>query len=159
MENGIRALCAISVLCGVLFRLTPEGATRKAMSFVCSIVILACVVDGIRGLKLDVYAVQLSVNREREQEFLIRAEETRDALDRLVIEREYASYIMDTARMLGIPLQSAEVLAEWSVEGVWAPYSVQLFGSPETGDRQLLMERIQADLGIPMERQEWIEDG
>ena len=159
MESGIRELCAISVICGLLYRLTPEGSARRAMSFVCSVVILACVADGVRGLDLDVYALELSQNREREQAFLARATETRDALDRMVIEREYAAYILDTARQQRIPLQSAEVLAEWSVEGLWVPYSVKLYGTAGKEERQLLGERIQADLGIPRTRQEWTGDG
>lgn len=159
MESGIRALCAISILCGLLFRLTPEGSVRKSMAFVCSVVLLACVLSSVKNLELDDYALRLSLTREREQEFLLHADEARNALDRLVIEREYGSYIMDTAELLGIPLQSAEVLAEWSLEGLWVPRSVILYGSPEEEGKRILSDRIQADLGIPTERQEWIGDG
>ena len=155
MGSVIQQICALSVICGLLFRLAPEGMVRKTMGFACSVVLLACLVQAIRGLDLDTYALQLSHNHEREQEFLVHSEETRDALDRLVIEREYGAYIMDTARLLQVPLQSAEVEARWSTEGLWIPYAAKLIGEPDKEGKAALTSRIQADLGIPAERQTW----
>jgi hypothetical protein len=155
MGSAIQQICALSVICGLLLHLAPEGTVRKAMAFASSVVLLACLVQAIRGLDLESYALSLSQNREREQEFLAHSEETRDALDRLVIEREYGAYIMDTARLLQVPLQSAEVEARWSTEGLWIPYAAKLIGEPDEEGKAALTSRIQADLGIPAERQSW----
>lgn len=157
MGSAIQQICALSVICGLLFRLAPEGTVRKAMGFACSVVLLACLVQAIKGLNLDTYALQISQYREREQEFLAHSMETRDALDRLVIEREYGTYIMDTARLLQVPLQSAEVEARWSTEGLWVPYAVKLNGEPDEEGKVALTSRIQTDLGIPAERQTWAD--
>ena len=155
MRSAIQQICALSVICGLLFRLAPEGTVRKAMAFACSVVLLACLVQGIRELDLESYALSLSQTHEREQEFLKHSQETRDALNRLVIEREYGAYIMDTARLLQVPLQSAEVEARWSTEGLWVPYAVKLTGEPDEEGKAALTARIQTDLGIPAERQSW----
>lgn len=159
MEAVIRELCVLSIFCGAALSLAPESRARKAMSFACSVVILACVVSGLRSLDLEEYAVQISLTREREQQFLAQTQELRDALDRLVIEREYSTYIMDTARQLRLTLQTAEVRAQWSLEGVWVPYSVLLVGEVDEAGRRSLADRIEADLGIPAERQEWNSNG
>ena len=64
---------------------------------------------------------------------------------------------MDTARLLQVPLQSAEVEARWSTEGLWVPYAVKLIGEPDEEGKAALTARIQTDLGIPAERQTWAD--
>lgn len=158
MQGLIRELCVLSILCGAALSLAPEGTARKAMQFVCSVVLLACVMGGLGRLDLSQYAVSLSLHREREQQFLLQAEEDRDALNRLVLEREYAAYGIDLARSLGVAVREFRVQVRWDTEGVWVPDAVTIVGSFTPESRGSLSRRITADLGVPADRQEWIED-
>ena len=60
---------------------------------------------------------------------------------------------MDKATQLGLDGLWAEVTARWSDEGFWYPWEARL-GGPESG-RAELERLIEAELGIPAERQSW----
>ncbi len=159
MQTLIRELCVLSILCGAAMSLAPEGSARRAMSFVCAVVLLACAGSGLKNLDFKEYALELSREREREQSFLQESEETRDALDRFVQEAEYRAYVLELAQRLGVPLETAEVRLRWSTEGLWVPEAIRLSGTGNREQRERLTRRLSADLGIPPEQQEWIEDG
>ena len=158
METLIRQICGLSILCGAALSLAPDGMARKAMSFVCSVVLLGCVLSGVRQLDWQEYAVETAVYREREEELLRRSSEVRDALDRRVIEAEYCAYVLQEAERMGLAASDAQVNVSWSTEGVWVPASVRIQGVDDPQKREQLSQLLQAELGIPKERQEWIED-
>jgi hypothetical protein len=62
---------------------------------------------------------------------------------------------LDKADALGISAADAAVTARWSEEGFWYPWESQV-SCPE-GGRAALSEAIEAELGIPPERQSWEE--
>ena len=158
MENLIRALCALSIFCGAVQSITPEGRAKKGMRFVCAVVILAFAVNAVNNLDLEDYALELALQREREEEFLRSSEEMRNSLERIVIESEYAAYVQDMADRMQIPVRNVDVQAKWSLEGLWVPYSARMEGTLDLAERQRLSALIEAELGIPMHRQEWRTD-
>ena len=83
-------------------------------------------------------------------------EEARE-LNRSVIEAECAAYILDKAEALGLEACEAAVQADWDAEGFWVPRrcSVRRTGGYDAA----LSAAIEAELGIPAERQEWGELG
>lgn len=155
MADCIRQLCGLSVFCGIALTLAPEGSTRRMLSFACAVVLLACVLSGLRNLDTDAYALELAQIREREQRFLQHSEDVRTELDRRVIEERCRTYIWDKARELGLTLTDVRVSVQWSLEGVWVPYAAVLDGTLSETDRKRLGEKIETELGIPAERQEW----
>lgn len=159
MEKLIRALCALSIFCGAAQSLAPEGRGKKAMGFVCAVVILACVVNAVKSLDPEEYALEIALQRERKEAFLRESTQARQSLERMVIEGECEAYILDTAGRLQLPLQRAEVRAKWSLEGLWVPYSVKLEGALDGEQRKRLSDVIETELGIPGQRQEWSGDG
>lgn len=159
MEQGIRALCALSILCGAAGLMVPEGSGRRAMGFVCTLVLLSAVVLNLRTLDWEEYALDAALIRKREEEFLQQAEENRKLLDRLVIEREYEEYILTAAREMGIELQDLDVGVQWNLDGLWVPHDVHLIGEWTDAERTALSERLEADLGIPDSRQTWRQNG
>lgn len=158
METFIRQLCALSIFCGAALSLAPEGGARRAMSFVCSVVLLSFVLGGVDRLDWDAYALETTLLRERERSFLEAFDEARDELDRRVIEGECRDYVMEQARLLGLPLTDCAVTLEWSMEGVWLPHAVKLRGPGDTPEAYRLSRILETELGIPESRQEWIED-
>ena len=159
MEKTLYACCAVSLFCGVALCLCPEGSGKRALSFVCSVVILSAVINSIRGLDWEEYALEGARLREREQAFLEHNLEIRQELDRRVIEEGYEAYVMETAQKLALPLREVRVVAEWSLEGLWIPHSAVLTGECSEEQRGILASRLETDLGIPRERQEWRRNG
>ncbi len=159
MSAWIRLLCGLSILCGLARSFCPEGSGKRALSFVCAAVLLAGFVRALGGLNWEAYSLETDKLRQRQELFLQQSEETARSLDRTVIEREYGAYIMDMAADRGMDLKAAKVSAQWSLEGLWLPWSVALTGNLGAEEQALLSAWIEADLGIPKERQEWRQHG
>lgn len=152
---AIRQLCALSILCGVAMSITPEGSVKRIMSIVCSVVLISAAVEPITRIDFDVYSLELAKYSERESQLISRSEDMNDRLNRLVIEAEYESYILDKANKLSISEISADVTAYWSVEGFWVPETVEIICRCDEQQQRLLADTIEAELGIPAERQQW----
>ena len=159
MREAIKTLCVLSVLSGIAQSLCPEGSGRRALGFVCSVVLLAGVQNSLSGLDWDSYALETGQLRAREEAFLEQSELVLRSLDRTVIEKEYGAYILDMARRNGIPLRAVSVQAQWSLDGFWIPLSAELTASVSQEDQALLAGWIEAELGIPQDRQKWRQDG
>ena len=80
-----------------------------------------------------------------------------ERLNRLVIQEQYRAYIMDKARELDIPMSEVSLELRWSGEGLWLPESASYTSAPG-GDRSALEEIVQAEPGIPIEKQNWSND-
>lgn len=159
MMSGLRQLCALAVFCGVAMSLIPEGSVRKLASIGCALVLLLSLAGSVQKLDPSAYSLELAKYRQLEKELGEQADQTRDRLDRRVIEEEFAAYITDKAEETDVSIREVRVTVRWSVEGVWVPYSVILQASGRSEDKARLAQRIEAELGIPAERQEWLDDG
>ncbi len=158
MAGVIRQLCALSLFCGAAISITPEGTVKRVLEIVCSVVLLTAVVRPLIGMDFAAYALQLAKFEEKEAEFLDQSAGLNDRLNRLVIEEKYETYIMDKAEELDAGLDSAQVTVEWNMEGFWVPYAAQLNCRSESGQK-ILSGVLEAELGIPVERQQWSCNG
>ena len=158
MDDLIRQLCALSILGGVALSLTPEGSGRRVMSFACSVVMLCCVLVGLKSMDWNTYSIELSRYREREKIFLEQSSEIRDELDRRVIESEFRAYVLEQAVRLGSPIRDVSVRVDWSTEGLWVPNNITVYGNLNEQEKGSLAQMFETELGIPGERQEWIDD-
>ena len=132
MAESIRRLCALSILCGA-------------------------VIEPIRGMDFSAYSLELAKAEQRREEFLTENADIGERLNRLVIQEQYRAYIMDKARELDIPMSEVSLELRWSGEGLWLPESASYTSAPG-GDRSALEEIVQAELGIPIEKQNWSND-
>ena len=158
MMNGIRQICFLSVLCGVSMTVIPEGQVKRITSLACACVLILAALNMVRGMDYELYAHELSQQRENTEKFLNDTENLKDRLNRLVIEEECETYILDKAGQMGIRLASAAVRARWSMDGFWVPWELTLEGTVQPNERNALAEVIQAELGIPEARQYWSTD-
>lgn len=151
----LRGVCAASVFFGLALTLLPEGRERRLASLCVTAALVLMLVGIFRSFSWDDYAVSLAEMQSASDAISAGAEAQRRALNRLVIEQECAEYIMDKAADLSLELRSVKVSARWSREGVWVPerVSVVLQGGDE--GRARLSALIEAELGVPEERQEW----
>ena len=155
MYEGIRALCAVSLLCGAALSILPEGGVKRVAEILCTASLILAVLSPIKELDLETYAMENARLRELEASFAQNGQEAGERLERLVIEGEYETYIMDKAGELGIDGLKTDVEVQWSLEGFWIPYGVELSGECSDESREQLGRIMVSDLGIPYERQRW----
>lgn len=158
MAGVIEKLCMLSILCGLTMCLTPEGGVKRVMCVLCTLILTSTVLSAVKGFDFDSYALQLSRYREQEQGFLQENQDMRRRLNRLVIEEEYTSYILDKATTMGMELEHVSLEVQWNMDGVWVPYVVSIQYRGEEGKRRIMEDLISGDLGIPAERQYWSHD-
>ena len=151
----VRQLCILSVLCGAAMSLCPEGSVKNLMNVLCTAVLLLSIAVPLKTADLSVFSVETAKLRQREAELTEKSGEITDSLNRLCIQQQCEAYIKDKAAKLGITVHGAKVRAEWSTEGLWVPYSARIICSGEEPARRRLGEIMEAELGIPEERQSW----
>lgn len=158
MRDCIRELCVLSLFCGAALSLCPEGGVKRLLRCLGTAALLALLLNALGKLDLSGYPLDAARFHERERELSLMGDELRRELNRHVIEEEYAAYIQDKAAELGLTAEEIRIGVRWSAEGVWIPESSRIrCGTAE--ERERLRTVLEADLGIPAERQEWIEDG
>lgn len=154
MAEIIRRLCALSILCGAALSISPKGNVRRIMGIVCAAALICAMLEPIRGMDFSAYSLELARAEQRREEFLADNADTGERLNRLVIQEQYRAYIMDKAKQLDIPMSEVNLELRWSGEGLWLPDSASYTARPG-GDRETLEQTVQAELGIPVEKQIW----
>ena len=151
----IRALAGAAGFCAIALALCPEGRPKRGLRAACGVVMAAALLSPALGLDMQALPEAVARYGEAARSVAGEAGQEADRLNRTIIERECAAYILDKADALGISAADAAVTARWSEEGFWYPWESQV-SCPE-GGRAALSEAIEAELGIPPERQSWEE--
>lgn len=151
----IRALAGAAVFCAIALALCPEGRPKRVLRAACGVVMAAALLSPALGLDMQALPEAVARYGEAARSVAGEAGQEADRLNRTIIERECAAYILDKADALGISAADAAVTARWSEEGFWYPWESRV-SCPE-GGRAALSEAIEAELGIPPERQSWEE--
>ena len=151
LRGWILALTGAAAFCAIALALCPEGRARSVLKLACGCVMLTALLSPLAGIDVTDIARAAARFREAADAVASGAGEAARELERKVIERECEAYISDRADALSTPLAGCRVEARWSGEGYWYPWSCALAG-PHSGR---LAEAIEAELGIPAERQSW----
>ncbi len=157
MRECVRELCMISLFCGAVLSVCPEGGVKKLLRVLESVILLAVLIRHVSVLNLAPYRLENARMHERQQEIIQGAENRLDRLDRLVIEEEYRSYIEKRAEAAGLHPAKIQIRVRWNKEGLWVPESSSIWVVNSQNIRAL-SEILSGDLGIPPEQQEWIVD-
>ena len=155
MYEGIRELCAVSLLCGAALSILPEGGVKRVAEILCTASLILAVISPIKEIDMDAYALESARLHELETSLAQQGQEAGERINRLVIEQEYEAYIMDKARELGVNDLTADVEVQWSMEGFWMPWGVELSSGCSQESRERLSRLLESELGIPYERQRW----
>lgn len=155
MDGLLRELCGLSILCGAALSIAPEGAVKRVLEILCSAALLTALLTPLKGIDLESYALQLAKYKEDEAALTAKGDEMNNRLNRLVIEGECNSYIMDKAKEKGVDVKEAEVELKWSTEGLWYPYSARIVSNAEGAEKAALIDALKSELGIPEERVTW----
>ena len=158
MSSGILQLCVISMLCGAVLSIVPEGGIKRVTGILCTAVLTIAVLSPLAELDMDIYALESAKLKELEETLLNDSKKAEEKLNRLYIQQEYEEYIKDKAQELGINEPEVSVLVQWNPDGVWVPYSAQLHVHCNKKQADELGRIILDELGVPYERQLWYSD-
>lgn len=155
MTEILREVSLLSVLFGLITGAIPDRSVKSVTELLCTCILVLCILSPLKELDYDRLSLDLAKFSELEKELTQSAEKERERLNREVIEREYAAYILDKANELGAQTQNVRVTVKWSTEGIWVPWEAYIEYRGEEAAKAPAAERITADLGIPEERQTW----
>ena len=148
LRSWLSSIAAVTLLLSVVQSLIPEGTLRKITGFTGGLLLLAALLQPLRradfgwlGLDLSDYSAAIEARAEE-----LSAVEKETLTD--IIEAQTAAYISDKADALGVPVTAR---VETGTDGI--PWSAELEG-PQSPELAAWME---AELGIPEERQVWHE--
>lgn len=155
LSMWVRGIIGVSLLSAAALAVTPKGRVHGVLRFACALATILVMLQPLLRLDPDSYAENLALYREEYASLGAAAREDADRLTRTIIEDECAAYILDKANALGVPVVRASVRAHWSGES-WVPYEAEV--TLHAGaDGSALARAMEAELGIPRERQEWSE--
>jgi len=153
LRSWILGLTSVCILTAAALTLTRGGPLSRMTRFVCALVLTAVLLSPLLSPDMDVYALSLAEYRRTAAALTEDMGRTEQELNRLYIEAECAAYILDEARRLGLEGR-AEVRAKWR-DNCWVPWEAELTLRGESGQRRKLSAVLEAELGIPAERQSW----
>lgn len=157
VRGWLLAVIAVSLLCAVADALMPPGAVKRVGRLVCGLVLMGAILSPIA--RPDVEESQrwldsyLSSVRSREAEL----EDTVNSQMKLIIEREYAAYILDKAAQLGLEC-TVRVECGLSEDGLYLPLRTEVAGLETAGAQEKLIRIISEDLGVPAQSQIYLEE-
>lgn len=135
----------------------PPGAVRRVGRLVCGLVLLGAILSPLARLDLSGgqrwlqdYLASLE-NREAE------LAETVNEQMKVIIEQEYAAYIVDKTAQLGLTC-GIRVECGLSEEGLYLPLRVRVSGALTDRERARIAQIIWEDLGVPEPEQLYITE-
>ena len=154
-QEWVRAIAGCALICAAAMALTPRGKVKNVLKLVCGIVLIMAMISPFLNKDLPDMSLDISEYRKKADEIIGQAQEKENGLSRTIIEGEMESYILDKAKSLSVQLESVEVSVKWGDEGCWYPYEVHMTGEIPQREKNLLSSNIEAELGVPNERQYW----
>ena len=151
----VRGIAGAALICAAATALTPKGKVKNVLKLICGIVLVIAMINPILGKDFTMLSMDISKYRAKADEIISDADEKQDYLSRTIIEDELETYILDKAKSMDADIVSVEVAVKWGDEGCFYPYEVYLTGNLTQMKQQLLSNSIEAELGVPDERQYW----
>lgn len=157
IKNWVISLAAAALISGVARSLAPQGKMRRVVSLVCGFLTVAVMLGPLREFDLGRYAEFMVEFNSRTQAYGLDLENENARLVKAIIEEQSAAYILDKAIQLGIVNPKAAVETKHGEGDYPYPWSVTLGGEATAEQKELLGRYMEAELGIPAERQYWSE--
>lgn len=156
MMDGVRgwllALISAAVLCAVADCLMPAGPVKRIGKLVCGLVLLCAVLQPVVSLDLAGSRAWLESWCEGLELRKAELEELANEERKIVIEQEYAAYIVDKAADMGLTC-TAGVRCRTGEAGLPIPDEAWVSGRLTDVEQSRMTQLIWEDLGVPAERQ------
>ena len=151
MEQWLLGVACASMVMVVSGALVKGGGGQRVCKLVGSLLLLLVTLGPMVGMAEEDWQELLQWDTQAMEEAEEALMEQNQLLYESIIEEETGAYILDKAESLGVTCQ-VEVVVAWDDE-IPQPWSACLTGTWTQAQRDALAEMMQADLGIPYERQ------
>ena len=153
IKNWVISLASAALISGIARSLVPPGKMRRVVSLVCGFLTIAVMLGPLREFDLSRYSEFLVEFNSQTQAYGLSLENENARLVKAIIEERSAAYILDKAIYLGIVNSEATVETKFGEGDYPYPWSVTLGGEATAEQKEMLGRYIEAELGIPAERQ------
>lgn len=156
LRGWLLALVAASLICALADALMPKGAVKRVGRLVCGLVLASAILSPLAGL--DVESGQSWLERHLASVEFQRAEleEEVNSQMKVIIEQEYAAYIVDKAAQLGAACSARTECRRDG--GLYLPQRVEVTGAVPPPLQAELVQIIVRDLGVPEEQIDFSEE-
>jgi hypothetical protein len=158
IREWIIGIAGAALLTAVATAITPESKAKRVVRLICAVTMILALIQPVISFDYSSFSQYTAQFKSDGMAYSQSLEETANSLSRTIIEEECTAYILDKGQSLGIAELSAEVTLKWNTDGYWYPEYVTLSGFGTAQAQQSLMYAIEAELGIPAERQVWSTD-
>lgn len=156
MKQWIMGIFSASLLGSMAMALCPEGRVKPVLRMLCGIICALTVVSPLLEADLNILSAQMAAYGQRARIIAREAEEESKMMERTYIEEQCAAYILAKGRELQAEVERVSVRAVWDDAGlVWYPWEVEISGLYSAA----LSSAVEAELGVPPQRQTWSGDG
>ena len=157
VRSWLLTVIGASLICALADALMPPGAVRRVGKLVCGLVLLGAVLSPLTEVDLpggQRWVADYLASLEAREEDLT---ETVNSQMKVIIEQEYAAYIVDKAAQLGVAC-SVQVECALSEEGLYLPARVRVSGALTERERTQVAQMMEEDLGVPQSEQLYITE-
>lgn len=157
VRGWLLTVIGASLICALADALMPQGPVRRVGRLVCGLVLLAALLPPLAELDLSGGRRWLEGYLASLEGRQAQLEDTVNGQMKVIIEGEYAAYIVDKAAQLGLTC-SARVECGLSEEGLYLPARVRVSGPLTQEKRARLAQIIAQDLGVPESEQLYVTE-
>ncbi len=153
-------IAGTALICSAAMTLTPKGKVKSVLHLLCGLLLICAMLTPIIKGDGPELSVSLAKYRGEAHEITEGAMKNSNELSRTIIEGELKAYILDKARTMDSEPEEFSLEMRWSSEGFWYPFSASIYdASISPLGKSRLSNLIEAELGIPAERQYWNDNG
>lgn len=154
-KNWLMGIVAAALAVSLAQAMTPEGPVRKVGRLVGGMVLLLAVARPLLRLEPAMTAMAQLPGAEVSQ---VRIEEGGEEMMKTLIAQKAGAYIVDKGQSLGL---QCEVRVGVALDGSgWpVPWEAEISGAWTAEQKKSLSRAVEEDLGIPVERQSFREEG
>ena len=155
MKGYLIEITAAAILAALIRKLAPKSGAGRGARLGAGLLVLLCLLQPLGRFYRDGTAL---FSWDWGQVDPMASDEVSKEANRLMeslITQQAEAYILDKARAMGL---EAEVTVKVRLEDRYpVPWAVTIRGSPTGQQKSALETEIQDALGIPPERQEWLQ--
>ena len=155
--SWLLSITGASVLCALADGLMPAGPVRRVGRLVCGLMLLAVILAPLAQLDLEGGQRWLEEYHLGLEDRTQELERQVDEQMKTIIEQEYAAYIVDKAKELGIVCR-ARVVCRTGEDDLTVPERVEVAGRFSDEEQSRLTQIIEEELLVPPERQAYYSE-
>jgi hypothetical protein len=157
IKSWVLGVAAAAFIAGIAISLVPQGKMRRVVSLVCGFMTIAVMLGPLKEFDFGSYSSYLSEFQSRTENIGAELANENERLIKAIIEERSAAYILDKATQLEISDLKVTVVTKAGDGDYPYPWSVELGGEATEQQKRSLGRYMEAELGIPAERQHWSE--